>query len=337
MSQVSCLFGLWGIPLLVLVGCAMGAEPPSGEPAKDESSKAVPKTAEQWKKQLTPEQFRVTRMKGTERPFSGEYYKLDKEGIYRCVCCGAKLFESQTKFDAGCGWPSFYKPAEADNILYLPDRTHGMERIEVQCKKCGAHLGHVFDDGPKPTGQRYCINSASLKFEAKKKTVEATHQLATFGGGCFWGVQSAFKQVKGVIDTAAGYEGGTKANPTYQDVCTHKTGHAEVVQVEFDPAVVSYDKLLDVFWAIHDPTQKNRQGPDIGTNYRSAIFYHTPEQKAAAEASKERLQKSGKLKKPIVTEITAATHFWEAEGYHQNYFERNGLPSCHTVPPDLLK
>ncbi len=151
---------------------------------------------------------------------------------------------------------------------------------------------------------------------------------ATFGAGCFWGVEVAFRQIPGVVDAAVGYEGGTFPNPTYRDVCTDETGHAEVVEVTYDPARVSYDRLLDVFWENHDPTQRNRQGPDVGTQYRSAIFFHTPEQRKAAEASKERQEKSGKYRRPIATEITPASTFWRAEDYHQRYLEKRGLASC---------
>lgn len=152
---------------------------------------------------------------------------------------------------------------------------------------------------------------------------------ATFAAGCFWGVEAAFQEVEGVKATAVGYMGGTLENPTYRDVCTDRTGHAEVVQVEFDPDEVTYDKLLDVFWSIHDPTTMNRQGPDIGIQYRSAIFFHTPEQEAAARASKKRLEESRKYQRPIVTEIVPASTFWTAEDYHQQYLEKRGLHSCH--------
>jgi len=154
-------------------------------------------------------------------------------------------------------------------------------------------------------------------------------ETATFGAGCFWGVEAAFRRLPGVSDTAVGYMGGALQNPTYKDVCTDRTGHAEVVQVEFDPAQVSYDDLLEVFWASHNPTTLNRQGPDIGAQYRSAIFFHTPGQRSAAEASKERLERSGKHKRPIVTEITPAATFWRAEEYHQQYLEKRGLAQCH--------
>ncbi len=154
-------------------------------------------------------------------------------------------------------------------------------------------------------------------------------ELATFGAGCFWGVEVAFRQVRGVKDAVVGYLGGTLANPTYKDVCTGRTGHAEVVQVEYDPAEVTYDRLLEVFWENHDPTTLNRQGPDVGTQYRSAVFYHGPEQKAAAERSKASLDASGKLRRPVVTEITPASAFYPAEDYHQRYLEKRGLASCH--------
>jgi len=155
-------------------------------------------------------------------------------------------------------------------------------------------------------------------------------ETATFGAGCFWGVEAAFRQVKGVLETAVGYSGGWMKNPNYQDVCTDRTGHAEVVQVTFDPSVVSYEQLLDMFWKKHDPTQLNRQGPDHGTQYRSVIFYHSPQQKQAAERSKERLQASGRYARPVVTEIAPAGPFYRAEEYHQQYLKKRGLASCHT-------
>jgi peptide-methionine (S)-S-oxide reductase len=154
-------------------------------------------------------------------------------------------------------------------------------------------------------------------------------EIATFGAGCFWGIEAAFRRVPGVLDAAVGYSGGRTENPSYQDVCTDTTGHAEVVQVTFDPAKLSYDQLLDVFWTIHDPTQVNRQGPDYGKQYRTAIFFHSPEQEAAAKKSKQALEASGKLRRPVATEITAAGPFWRAEEYHQRYLEKRGAASCH--------
>ncbi|MHB8484549.1 MAG: peptide-methionine (S)-S-oxide reductase MsrA [Candidatus Acidiferrales bacterium] len=154
-------------------------------------------------------------------------------------------------------------------------------------------------------------------------------EIATFGAGCFWGVEAAFRRLPGVVDVAAGYSGGHMPNPTYKDVCSHTTGHAEVVQVTFDPQKISYDQLLDVFWQIHNPTQVNRQGPDVGSQYRSAIFVHSPEQQAIAEKSKTALAASGKFQRPIATEITTAGPFYRAEEYHQKYLEKHGAASCH--------
>jgi peptide-methionine (S)-S-oxide reductase len=158
---------------------------------------------------------------------------------------------------------------------------------------------------------------------------ETQLQKATFGAGCFWGVEAAYRQVKGVTATAVGYEGGTFENPSYRDVCTDRTGHAEVVEVTYDPARVSYDDLLNIFWENHNPTQLNRQGPDVGTQYRSVIFFHTPEQQTAATASLETLERSGRYKKPIVTQIVPAAPFYKAEDYHQQYLEKRGLATCH--------
>ena len=157
----------------------------------------------------------------------------------------------------------------------------------------------------------------------------ANTEKATFGAGCFWGVEATFRQVPGVTATAVGYSGGKTKNPTYKEVCSDDTGHAEVVEVQFDPAQVSYDTLLNIFWENHDPTTKNRQGPDWGSQYRSAIFFHSPEQEAAAKASRDKLQASGKWTRPIVTEITPAPEFYRAEDYHQQYLEKRGLASCH--------
>ncbi len=330
---------------------------------------------EELKKRLTPQQYQVTQREGTEPAFRNEYWDNHRPGIYVDVVSGEPLFSSLDKFESGTGWPSFTRPLEPANVATRDDRTLWMKRTEVRSKHAGSHLGHVFDDGPAPTGQRYCMNSAALRFVPVDRLAEEGYgqYLALFGkagatgvtavaagkpgasdkvtasdragaaakgsgnraeailaGGCFWGMQEILRAIPGVIGTEVGYSGGTTTDPAYEEVHSGSTGHAEAVRIVFDPQRLPYEELLGYFFRMHDPTTPNRQGNDVGTSYRSAIFYEDEAQRQTAEAVKARVDASGKWKRPIVTEIVPASKFWPAEDYHQDYLQKHpGGYTCH--------
>jgi peptide methionine sulfoxide reductase msrA/msrB len=307
-------------------------------------------TKAELKAKLTPRQYAVTQEAATEPPFQNEFWDSKQEGLYVDVVSGEPLFSSKDKFDSGCGWPSFTKPVEPANVVERTDGTLGMQRTEVRSKGADGHLGHVFEDGPAAKGGlRYCINSASLRFipvaqldhegygkflplfglAAPKAPAKA---VATLAGGCFWGVEELMRKLPGVLATRVGYTGGTTVNPVYEEVHTGRTGHAEAIEITYDPGKVTYQAILEFFFTLHDPTTLNRQGNDIGTQYRSAIFYHDDAQRQVAEAVKAKVDGSGFWPRKLTTEITPAVTFYSAEAYHQNYLQKNpGGYTCHFV------
>ncbi len=359
-----------------LAALAQGAarKEPAVQPTIPTTSSIKP-APDELRKKLTPEQYRVTQQCGTEPPFQNAYWDNHEPGIYVDVVSGEPLFSSLDKFDSGSGWPSFTRPLEP-NVAEKRDASHGMIRTEVRSKGADSHLGHVFDDGPRDKGGlRYCINSASLRFVPASRLVAEGYgkyaplfglaagagagagaaaatataaaggpaaavkerEVAVLAGGCFWGMQDLLRKIPGVLETEVGYTGGWVQNPKYDDTHDSRSGHAEAVRIVFDPRQLSYQDLLEKwFFRMHDPTTANRQGNDVGTQYRSAIFYEDDAQKAAAEEVKARVQATGRWKgRTVTTEIAKATTWWKAEDYHQDYLVKHpGGYTCHFLRPE---
>ncbi|MFR3488907.1 MAG: bifunctional methionine sulfoxide reductase B/A protein [Alistipes ihumii] len=268
-------------------------------------------------KPLTQEEKKVIVDKGTKRPFSGKYYDHNEPGVYRCRQCGEPLYRSADKFDSGCGWPSFDDEIEGA-VRRVPDADG--RRTEIVCAKCGGHLGHVFA-GEGFTPRMSAIASTPFRSISRGRPAKSAPRHTAVFARLLLGRRTFGATGSGVLSVESGYTGGRTEHPTYERVCSHETGHAEAVRVVFDPSKTSYEALTKLFLEIHDPTQVDRQGPDIGDQYRSEIFYRTPEQKAVAERLLDTLRAKGYR---IATRVTPAGTFWPAEAYHQDYYERKG-------------
>lgn len=272
---------------------------------------------------LTAEEAYIIIDKGTDRPFTGEYTDKFEEGVYECRQCNAPLYYSNDKFHSNCGWPSFDQ--EIKGAVTKVKDADG-RRTEITCANCKGHLGHVFyGEGLTDKDTRHCVNTTSLKFVAKSDLPKI--EKAIFAGGCFWGVEYYFQNETGVLSTQVGYTGGQTKNPTYQDVLSHKSGHYEAIEITYDANKTSYETLAKLFFEIHDPTQANGQGNDIGQQYQSVVFYKDESQKEITNRLIKTLKGKGFN---VATKLIPATTFWNAEDYHQEYYAKGGgTPYCH--------
>lgn len=289
----------------------------------------------EWKKVLSPDLYAVAREADTERAFTGTMWNSETKGTYYCATCGLKLFKSNQKFTSSCGWPSFFEQDNKNSVVFKEDNSFGMRRTEALCGRCNSHLGHLFDDGPEPTGKRYCMNAISLDFVPDRIVASESKgntESIVLGGGCYWCVEAVYENLQGVDKVVSGFAGGSVANPSYEEVCTGRTGAAEVVQITYDKTKTNLDEIFKVFFTVHDPTTLNRQGADVGTQYRSVIFYANEGQKKAAESIIAELNNAKVYSNKIVTTLEPFTKFYKAEDYHQNYYQNNkNQPYCQMV------